>query len=92
MPNIAPTELIEFDSLFRPLFPRSDEPNSLFDRLRELVRNAMKLLRNPAFGKAPWRPNPQVSLIISLFGGKCGLPALAAWCDFRHFGDGNAAS
>jgi hypothetical protein len=93
MPNIAPTELIELDSLFRLLFPCCGKTNSLFGRARELVRNVVKLLGNPTIGTTPWRPNPQVSLIISLFAGKCGLPAPpAGWCDFRDFGDGNAAS
>jgi hypothetical protein len=77
MPNIAPAELIELDSLFRPLFPCYGETDSLFGRARELVRNVVKLLRNPTIGTAKWRPNRQFSLIITLFAGKSHRPRAA---------------
>jgi hypothetical protein len=77
MPSIVPTALIDvrFDSLFRRIFRCYGRMNSLFGRPRELVRNAVKLLRKPTSGTAKWRPNPQISLITSLFAGKCARPA-----------------
>jgi hypothetical protein len=62
---------VQLDSLFRQIFPCSGEASSLLAAPWELARNMMKLLRKLTLATPDGNRIRRISLIISLFAGKC---------------------